>query len=72
MTEDAKVYRLGKSEHQSQQTTVDIKVYTQNTKVETSQRMLKNTRMTLKYTDIRVIQFSSLRRTSKYTDDSVH
>ena len=67
-----KVYRLKNGERQSQQKTVIIKVYTQNTKVETSLRMLKNTRMTLKYTDIRVIQFSLLRRTPKYTDDSVH
>ena len=71
MTEDIKVYRVGNSEHQSQQATMDIKVYTQKTKVETSHRMLKNTQMTLKYTDIMVIQLSSLRRMPQYTENGV-
>ena len=71
MTEDVKVYGLGNCERQSQQTTVDIKVYTKDTKVETSQRTLKNTQRTLKHTDIMVIQFSSLRRMPQYTENSV-
>ena len=71
MTKDIKVYRLGNSERQSQQKTLDIKVYTQDTRVEISQRTLKNTQMTLKYTDIMVIQLSSLRRMPQYTENGV-
>ena len=39
LTVNIKVYTLENKKHQSQQTTVDIKVYTQNTEVETLTRL---------------------------------
>ena len=47
MTVDVKIYRLENGECQSRQTTVDIKVYTWITKVETLQRTLRNTQWML-------------------------